>query len=100
MKHFFIRTTSEAATAFNVTPRTIRRWCETGRLSAIRTRGGHWLIAASQCPHIPKAARRKETPTTARRQRVITTFDPDVREDERPQPTVHRGYGRDWYPRP
>ncbi|WP_049562277.1 helix-turn-helix domain-containing protein [Nonomuraea sp. SBT364] len=34
----------EAATAYSVSPRTIRRWAQTGRLDAVKT-GGRWAIA-------------------------------------------------------
>lgn len=36
----------EAATAYGVSPRTIRRWAQNGRLDAVKT-GGRWQIAAT-----------------------------------------------------
>lgn len=35
--------TSEAATAYRVSPRTIRRWAQNGRLNAVKT-AGRWAI--------------------------------------------------------
>jgi excisionase family DNA binding protein len=36
----------EAATAYGVSPRTIRRWAQIGRLDAVKV-GGRWQIAAT-----------------------------------------------------
>ena len=33
-----------ASNIYDVDSRTIRRWCEAGRLKAIKTPGGHWRI--------------------------------------------------------
>ncbi|MET8864713.1 helix-turn-helix domain-containing protein [Nonomuraea sp. NPDC004580] len=38
--------TREAAAAYGVSPRTIRRWAQNGRLDAIKT-GGRWVITAT-----------------------------------------------------
>lgn len=43
MHHPIVLSTREAATAYRVSPRTIRRWAQTGRLDAIKT-GGRWAI--------------------------------------------------------
>ncbi|MEU8362285.1 helix-turn-helix domain-containing protein [Nonomuraea sp. NPDC048882] len=37
-------TAREAANAYNVSPRTIRRWAQTGRLDAAKDASGHWVI--------------------------------------------------------
>jgi excisionase family DNA binding protein len=34
-------TPAEVATLFRVDPKTVTRWCKAGKLSAIRTLGGH-----------------------------------------------------------
>ena len=34
-------TPSEVATSFGVNPKTVARWAESGRLSVVRTLGGH-----------------------------------------------------------
>jgi excisionase family DNA binding protein len=34
-------TPGEVAELFNVTPKTVSRWAESGRLPAVRTSGGH-----------------------------------------------------------
>lgn len=33
--------TGEVARAFDVTPKTVTRWAQTGRLDSVRTPGGH-----------------------------------------------------------
>ncbi len=38
------RTTSQAAVAAGVTPRTIRRWADRGWVKSVRTAGGHRRI--------------------------------------------------------
>lgn len=38
------RHTAELAAQFGVTARTIRNWCRSGRVHAIKTEGGHWRI--------------------------------------------------------
>lgn len=40
-------TTGQVAAAFNVTPQTIRRWCESGELRAIRLPSGVWRVRRS-----------------------------------------------------
>jgi excisionase family DNA binding protein len=36
-----LMTPAEVATLFRVDPKTVTRWCKAGKLSAIRTLGGH-----------------------------------------------------------
>lgn len=36
-----LMTTKEVATAFAVDPKTVTRWAKTGKLTAVRTLGGH-----------------------------------------------------------
>ena len=36
-----LMTTYEVATHFSVSPKTVRRWADTGKLSHIKTLGGH-----------------------------------------------------------
>jgi excisionase family DNA binding protein len=40
-------TPSEVAMLFRVDPKTVTRWAQTGRISAIRTIGGHRRFRAS-----------------------------------------------------
>ena len=41
-------TPSEVAAIFRVDPKTVARWAETGKISAIRTLGGHRRYSASE----------------------------------------------------
>ena len=41
-------TPGEVARLFRVDPRTVTRWAHTGRLTAIRTPGGHHRFLASE----------------------------------------------------
>ncbi|MEV2278369.1 BldC family transcriptional regulator [Nocardiopsis sp. NPDC049922] len=41
-------TSSEVARLFRVDPKTVTRWAEAGKLSTIRTLGGHRRYPASQ----------------------------------------------------
>lgn len=41
-------TPSEAAAIFRVDPKTVARWAETGKLSSIRTLGGHRRYSSSE----------------------------------------------------
>lgn len=41
-------TPAEAAAIFRVDPKTVARWAETGKLSSIRTLGGHRRYSASE----------------------------------------------------
>ncbi len=41
-------TPSEVAAMFRVTPKTVTRWARAGKISAIRTLGGHRRFRASE----------------------------------------------------
>jgi len=41
-------TPSEVAAMFRVNPKTVTRWARAGKLTAIRTRGGHRRFKASE----------------------------------------------------
>ena len=41
-------TPSEVAAMFRVNPKTVTRWARAGKISAIRTLGGHRLFRASE----------------------------------------------------
>ena len=41
-------TPSEVAAMFRVNPKTVTRWARAGKISAIRTRGGHRRFRASE----------------------------------------------------
>lgn len=47
-RHDELLTTSEVAELFGVTPRTVTRWAEEGRLTPMRTLGGHRRYPRSQ----------------------------------------------------
>lgn len=44
MGHLISISTREAATAYRVSPRTVRRWAQNGKLDAAKV-GGRWVIA-------------------------------------------------------
>ena len=48
MAEHALLTPSEVAVLFRVNPRTVTRWARTGKISAIRTIGGHRRFAASE----------------------------------------------------
>jgi excisionase family DNA binding protein len=43
-----LQTPSEVAALFRVTPKTVTRWARAGKISAIRTHGGHRRFRASE----------------------------------------------------
>lgn len=45
-------TPSEVAKMFRVDPKTVTRWARTGRLSSIRTLGGHRRYRSSEVRHL------------------------------------------------
>jgi excisionase family DNA binding protein len=45
-------TPSEVAVMFRVDPKTVTRWARAGRISAIRTIGGHRRFRASEVKHL------------------------------------------------
>ena len=49
-------TPSEVAVMFRVDPKTVTRWAQAGRLSAIRTIGGHRRFRASEVQRFLEAA--------------------------------------------
>ena len=44
---------------FRVNPKTVTRWARAGKISAIRTLGGHRRFKASRDPQVPRAGRRE-----------------------------------------
>jgi len=48
-------TPSEVAVLFRVDPKTVTRWAQAGRLSSIRTIGGHRRFRASEVQHFLEA---------------------------------------------
>ena len=44
-------TPSEVAAMFRVNPKTVTRWARAGKISAIRTLGGHRRFRASEIRH-------------------------------------------------
>ncbi len=45
-------TPSEVAKMFRVDPKTVTRWAQTGKLSSIRTLGGHRRYRSSEVRHL------------------------------------------------
>ncbi|WP_165907979.1 helix-turn-helix domain-containing protein [Hydrogenispora ethanolica] len=53
--------TAEIATAFQVSDRMVRKWCEQGKIQAIQTPGGAWRIPAAQFGDLSKVRAFQET---------------------------------------
>jgi excisionase family DNA binding protein len=49
-------TPAEVAAMFRVNPKTVTRWARSGKLSAIRTLGGHRRFRASEVKHFLEQA--------------------------------------------
>lgn len=49
-------TPSEVATMFRVDPKTVTRWAKAGRLTSIRTLGGHRRYRRAECVHLMNAS--------------------------------------------
>src|SRR6202043_2824057 len=49
--HEELLTPSEVAAMFRVNPKTVTRWARSGKISAIRTLGGHRRFRASEIRH-------------------------------------------------
>lgn len=47
-----LMTPSEVARAFRVDPKTVTRWAQAGKLSAIRTLGGHRRYRRTEVMHL------------------------------------------------
>ncbi|HVM40744.1 MAG TPA: BldC family transcriptional regulator [Acidimicrobiia bacterium] len=47
-EHEVLLTPSEVAAMFRVNPKTVTRWARAGKISAIRTLGGHRRFRASE----------------------------------------------------
>lgn len=43
-----LMTTAEVAEGLRVDPKTVGRWCQTGRIKRVKTPGGHWRIPRSE----------------------------------------------------
>jgi len=53
-------TPSEVAALFRVNPKTVTRWARSGKITAIRTLGGHRRFRASEVRHYLDQAERSE----------------------------------------
>jgi excisionase family DNA binding protein len=53
-------TPSEVAALFRVNPKTVTRWARSGKITAIRTLGGHRRFRASEVRQYLEAAERSE----------------------------------------
>ena len=53
-------TPSEVAAMFRVNPKTVTRWARSGKITAIRTLGGHRRFRASEVRQYLEAAERSE----------------------------------------
>ena len=53
-------TPSEVAALFRVNPKTVTRWARAGKITAIRTLGGHRRFRASEISRYLAEAERKE----------------------------------------
>lgn len=51
----------EVAQAFQVSERMVRKWCESGRVVALKTPGGSWRIPSSQFADLDKVKAFQET---------------------------------------
>ncbi len=52
-----LMTPSEVAKVFRVDPKTVTRWSKRGRLTVVRTLGGHRRFLAREVRQLAKAAR-------------------------------------------
>ena len=46
--HEVLLTPAEVASLFRVDPKTVTRWAKAGKLTAVRTLGGHWRYRQSE----------------------------------------------------
>lgn len=53
--------TDDVAKAFQVSERMVRKWCVSGRISALKTPGGTWRIPKSQFADLAKVKEFRET---------------------------------------
>jgi len=53
-------TPAEVAVMFRVNPKTVTRWARSGKITAIRTLGGHRRFRASEVRQYLEAAERSE----------------------------------------
>ncbi len=58
-------TPAEVAAMFRVDPKTVTRWAKAGKLSSIRTLGGHRRYRASEVRSLLQGAEQKAEPTSA-----------------------------------
>jgi excisionase family DNA binding protein len=55
-------TPSEVAAMFRVNPKTVTRWARAGKISAVRTLGGHRRFRASEIRHFLDAVDEGDAP--------------------------------------
>jgi excisionase family DNA binding protein len=48
LEHSDLLTPTEVAAIFRVNPKTVTRWAQSGKISAIRTLGGHRRFSAAE----------------------------------------------------
>lgn len=54
-QHEVLLTPAEVASLFRVDPKTVTRWAKTGKLTAIRTLGGHRRYRQSEVQNLLKS---------------------------------------------
>ena len=54
-QHEVLLTPAEVASLFRVDPKTVTRWAKSGKLTAIRTLGGHRRYRQSEVQHLLKS---------------------------------------------
>lgn len=77
MGHLISISTREAAAAYGVSPRTIRRWAQNGRIDAIKT-GGRWSIAVEVDLGIYKAEQIEKALEAIEQQAILPTSRPGM----------------------
>ena len=70
-----ILTPTDAARLLGVSPDSVRRWCEQGRIPGYRTPGGHWRIARRDLDPVDTFSRVLEAVSKTWAQDPETPFD-------------------------
>src|SRR2546425_10938181 len=73
-QHDDLLTPNEVAAIFRVNPKTVTRWAQSGKISAIRTLGGHRRFSPAQVKRPPEEERLAWGPPTASSPRPPPSF--------------------------
>ncbi len=92
-------TPSEVAAMFRVNPKTVTRWARAGKISAIRTLGGHRRFRASEIRKFLEQVDEADRASDAGSRRTLACDSSSERRDPATSPVSSRWLAS-WWPGP